>query len=147
SPYSSPPSAHPTSTASSYSSTAAIICASEHAMKLRTAIALTLSALCTSALAQNFPSKPIRIVVAYPPGGPIDMVTRPLAQKMNEAMGVPVVVENRAGANGIVGADNVAKAPPDGYSLVVASGGLFAINPNVYAKMPFDTVKDFTPVS
>jgi len=100
-----------------------------------------------AASAQPYPSKTIRIVVAYPAGGPIDMVTRPLAQKLHEAMNNPVVVDNRAGANGIVGTDNVAKSPPDGYSLVVASGGSFSINPNVYARMPFDVVKDFAPVS
>ena len=99
------------------------------------------------ALAQAYPNKPIRIVVPYPAGGPIDMTTRPLAQKLNEAMGNPVVVDNRAGANGIIGTDNVAKSPPDGYSLVVASGGAFAIGPHVYAKLPFDVFKDFAPVS
>jgi tripartite-type tricarboxylate transporter receptor subunit TctC len=96
---------------------------------------------------QAYPSKPIRIVVPYPPGGPIDMVTRPLAQKLNDAMSNPVVVDNRGGANGIIGIDNVAKSPADGYSLIVASAGSFAINPNVYAKMPFDVIKDFAPVS
>jgi len=96
---------------------------------------------------QAFPSKPIRIVVPYPPGGPIDIVTRPLAQKLNEGMNNPVVVDNRGGANGIIGIDNVAKSPADGYSLIVASAGSFAINPNVYAKLPFDVIKDFTPVS
>ncbi len=97
--------------------------------------------------AQAYPAKPIRIVVPYAAGGPIDMTTRPLAQKLNEAMGNPVVVDNRAGANGIIGTDNVAKSPADGYSLVVASGGAFAIGPHVYAKLPFDVFKDFAPVS
>jgi len=112
----------------------------------RLLLALTLLGI-GAASAQPYPSKTIRIVVAYPAGGPIDMVTRPLAQKLHEAMNNPVVVDNRAGANGIVGTDNVAKSPPDGYSLVVASGGSFSINPNVYARMPFDVVKDFAPVS
>src|SRR3954467_4143760 len=98
-------------------------------------------------MAQNFPSKPVRIVVPYPAGGPIDMTTRPLAQKLTDAMGNPVVVDNRGGANGIIGTDNVAKSPPDGYSLVVASGGGFAIGPHVYSKLPFDVFKDFAPVS
>jgi tripartite-type tricarboxylate transporter receptor subunit TctC len=97
--------------------------------------------------AQNFPSKPVRIVVPYPAGGPIDMTTRPLAQKLTDAMGNPVVVDNRGGANGMIGTDNVAKSPADGYSLVVASGGGFAIGPHVYAKLPFDVFKDFAPVS
>jgi tripartite-type tricarboxylate transporter receptor subunit TctC len=101
----------------------------------------------TLATAQNFPSKPIRIVVPYPAGGPIDMTTRPMAQKLGDAMGNTVVVDNRGGANGIIGTDNVAKSPADGYSLVVASGGAFAIGPHVYAKLPFDVFKDFAPVS
>lgn len=118
-------------------------------------IALTLTGISGLVFAQGtstgpgqaFPSKPIRIVVPYPPGGPIDIVTRPLAQKLNEGMNNPVVVDNRGGANGIIGIDNVAKSPADGYSLIVASAGSFAINPNVYAKLPFDVIKDFTPVS
>src|SRR4051812_622700 len=97
--------------------------------------------------AQSFPAKPIRIVVPYPAGGPIDMTTRPLAQKLTEAIGNTVVVDNRGGANGIIGTDNVAKSPADGYSLVVASGGGFAIGPHVYSKMPFDVFRDFAPVS
>ncbi len=108
---------------------------------------LAISGAATVASAQTYPSKPIRIVVPYAAGGPIDMTTRPLAQRMNEAMGNPVVVDNRGGANGIIGTDNVAKSPADGYSLVVASGGAFAIGPHVYAKLPFDVFKDFTPVS
>ena len=106
-----------------------------------------LAGAATLASAQNFPGKPIRIVVPYPAGGPIDMTTRPLAQRLTDAMGNPVVVDNRGGANGIIGTDNVAKSPADGYSLVVASGGGFAIGPHVYAKLPFDVFKDFAPVS
>jgi tripartite-type tricarboxylate transporter receptor subunit TctC len=94
-----------------------------------------------------FPTRPVRIVVPYPPGGPIDMLTRPLAQKLNEGMNSPVVVDNRAGANGIIGIEHVARSAADGYTLVVGSAGSFAINPNVYAKLPFDVVKDFAPVS
>jgi len=101
----------------------------------------------TCAIAQNYPNKSVRIVVPYPAGGPIDMMTRPLAQKLSESMGNPVVVDNRGGANGIIGTDNVAKSAPDGYSLVVASSGGFAIGPHVYAKLPFDVFKDFAAVS
>ena len=108
---------------------------------------VTLAAAATLTWAQNYPNKPIRIVVPYPAGGPIDMTTRPLAQKLTEAIGNPVVVDNRGGANGIIGTDNVAKSPADGYSLVVASGGGFAIGPHVYSKLPFDVFKDFAPVS
>jgi tripartite-type tricarboxylate transporter receptor subunit TctC len=101
----------------------------------------------TASTGQNYPNKPIRIVVPFAAGGPIDILTRPLAQKLNEAMANPVVIDNRAGANGIIGVDNVAKSPADGYSLVVASGGTHAIGPHVYAKLPFDVFKDFAPVS
>ena len=104
-------------------------------------------ALAQAPAAGKFPVKPLRIVVPYPPGGPIDILTRPLAQKMNEGMGNTVLVDNRAGANGIIGIEHVAKSPADGYTLVVGSAGSFAINPNVYAKLPFDVVKDFAPVS
>lgn len=99
------------------------------------------------ASAQVFPAKSIRIVVPFPAGGPIDMTTRPLAQKMSEGLGVPVVVDNRGGANGNIGAENVAKSPPDGYSLVVGAGGGFAIGPHLYKKLPFDVFRDFAPVS
>src|SRR5215510_928240 len=114
------------------------------------AVGVGLALMSTSGLAVaqgKFPIKPVRIVVPYPPGGPIDILTRPLAQKMNEGMGSTVLVDNRAGANGIIGIEHVAKSPADGYTLVVGSAGSFAINPNVYAKLPFDVVKDFAPVS
>ena len=96
---------------------------------------------------QTYPAKPVRIVVPFPAGGPIDMTTRPLAQKLTEGLGGPVVVDNRGGANGNIGAENVAKSPPDGYSLVVGAGGGFAIGPHLYTKLPFDVFRDFAPVS
>lgn len=108
---------------------------------------LVLSAATATACAQNFPSKSVRIVVPFPAGGPIDMTSRPLAQKMSEGLGVPVVIDNRGGANGNIGAENVAKSPADGYSMVVGAGGGFAIGPHLYKKLPFDVFKDFTPVS
>ena len=113
-----------------------------------------LSAASSFALAQAvstgghaYPAKPVRIVVPFPPGGPIDMTTRPLAQKLSESLGGPVVVDNRGGANGNIGAENVAKSPPDGYSLVVGAGGGFAIGPHLYTKLSFDVFRDFAPVS
>ena len=109
--------------------------------------AVLIASAATLASAQSFPNKPIRVVVPYPAGGPIDMTTRPMAQKLSDAMGVTVVVDNRGGANGMIGTDNVAKSPADGNSLVVASGGAFSIGPHVYAKLPFDVFKDFAPVS
>lgn len=99
------------------------------------------------AQAQNFPSKPLRLVVAFPAGGPIDFTARVLSPKMSELLGQQVIVDNRAGANGIIGSDFVAKSPPDGYNLVLASPGAVAISPAIYPKMPFDTLRDFTPVT
>ena len=110
------------------------------------AIMLVLSGAACLAWAQAYPEKPIRIVVPYAAGGPLDIMSRPLAQKLTEAMRNPVVIDNRAGANGIIGMENVAKSPPDGYSLVVSSGGTHSIGPHVYAKLPYDVFKDFTPV-
>ncbi len=106
-----------------------------------------LSGVASLAYAQTFPNKAVRIVVPFPAGGPIDMTTRPLAQKMSEGLGVPVVVDNRGGANGNIGAENVAKSPADGYSMVVGAGGGFAIGPHLYKKLSFDVLKDFAPVS
>jgi tripartite-type tricarboxylate transporter receptor subunit TctC len=116
-------------------------------MKVLFVAALALCGAPTLAFAQTYPSKPIRIVVPFAAGGPIDIMTRPLAQRLNEAMGTPVIVDNRAGANGAIGIENVAKAPPDGYTLVVSSGGTHSIGPHVYAKLPYDIFKDFAPVS
>ena len=100
----------------------------------------------TAAYAQPYPSKPLRVIVAFPAGGPIDIVARLMAVKMAEVFSQQVVVDNRAGANGIIGIDAVAKSPPDGYTMVLASTGL-AINPNLYPKMPFDTLRDLAPVT
>jgi tripartite-type tricarboxylate transporter receptor subunit TctC len=98
------------------------------------------------AAAQNYPTGPIRIVVPFPPGGGTDILTRLIGQKLNEAWGQPVVVENRGGANGTIGAAAVAKAPPDGYTMLVVPAG-FAVNPSIYKSLPFDTLKDLAPVS
>ena len=108
---------------------------------------LALASAAGLAWAQAYPEKPIRMVVPFAAGGPLDIMTRPLAQKLHEALRNPVVIDNRAGANGIIGMDNVAKSPPDGYSLVISTGGTHAIGPHVYAKLPYDVFKDFTPVS
>ncbi len=97
------------------------------------------------AQAQNYPTRPVRVVVAAATGGP-DIVARVVAAKLQEQMGQPFVVENQPGANGIVGATTVAKAPPDGYTLLVYSSG-FVINPYVHKSLPYDTEKDFTPVT
>ena len=88
----------------------------------------------------------MRIVVPFPPGGGTDIFARAMAQKLNEAWQVPVIVENRSGANGSIGSAFVAKAPPDGHTTLLIPSG-FAVNPSIYPKLPFDTLKDFAPVS
>jgi tripartite-type tricarboxylate transporter receptor subunit TctC len=106
---------------------------------------LTLLALPGAAPAQAFPSKPVRLVVPFPPGGATDLVGRTLGQKLTESWRQQVVVENRAGAGGNIGADAVAKSAPDGYSLLLNIHGL-AISAGLYRKLPFDPIKDFTPI-
>jgi len=107
-----------------------------------------LTAIGPVALAQDFPTKPIRIVNPFSPGGGLDQLARVLAQKLQESMGQPVIVENKTGAGGNIGADFVARSAPDGYTLVMGSSATHGINPSLYgAKMPFDAIKDFTAVS
>lgn len=95
---------------------------------------------------QPYPSKPIRVIVAFAPGGIADFAARSVSQKLSESLGVPVVVENRAGAGGITGAEVVAKSAPDGYTLLVTSIS-HTINPSLRKNLPFDAVRDFTPVT
>ena len=99
------------------------------------------------ALAQAWPNKPIRLVVNFPPGGAADQIARSVGVPLGEALGEPIVIENRPGANGNIGADAVAKSPPDGYTLLMSSGGAFSVNPHLYTKLPFDPVKDLVPVA
>ena len=99
------------------------------------------------AFAQAYPSKPVKVVVTFPPGSTPDIVGRALASRLQEAMGQPFVVENRAGAGGNIGADAVAKSAPDGYTLLVSTNGVFAINKSLYKNMPFDPDRDLVPVS
>ena len=98
------------------------------------------------ALAQNYPTKPIRIVVPFPPGGPADILARTIGQNITESWGQQVVIDNRSGAGGNVGSDIVAKAAPDGYTLLMGFVGTHAINSSLYRDMPFDPVTDFEPV-
>ncbi|HEX4326377.1 MAG TPA: tripartite tricarboxylate transporter substrate binding protein [Burkholderiales bacterium] len=98
-------------------------------------------------VAQGFPSKPVRFVVPYPPGGPLDVVARALGEKMGTRLGQPVIVDNKPGAGGNLGADFVAKSPADGYTIVMGAVATHAINPALYAKMPYDPVRDFQPVT
>lgn len=100
-----------------------------------------------SAHAQPFPNKPIRLIAPFPPGGEIDLVARGLGQKMTESMGQPVVVENVAGAAGAIGSERVAKSAPDGYTILLGATTTHAINPALNAKLAYDALKDFTPIS
>jgi len=97
--------------------------------------------------AQDWPAKPVRMVVPYAAGGLPDTMTRIIGARLGEALGQQILVENRGGAGGIAGTDLVAKAPPDGYTLLVADVGQLAINPHIYAKLPYDPLNDFAPVS
>jgi tripartite-type tricarboxylate transporter receptor subunit TctC len=111
------------------------------------ALAAVFPAYAGTALAQAWPAKPVRFVVAYPPGGGIDVMGRQIAEKLTAAWGQPVVVENRPGANTIVATDAVAKSAPDGYTVLMTTDATFSINPHLYARLPFDTQKDFIPVT
>ena len=98
------------------------------------------------AAGQAYPAKPIRIVVPYPPGGTSDILARALGPGLTAALGQPILVENKPGATGNVGADFVAKSPPDGYTVLLADIGSLAISPSIFPALPFDPVKDFAPV-
>jgi tripartite-type tricarboxylate transporter receptor subunit TctC len=99
------------------------------------------------ATAQAHPSRPVKLVVPFPPGGSLDFAGRLIAQRLTEMWGQPVVVENKPGAGGNIGADLVAKSPPDGYTILLGALSTHAVNPNLYAKMPYDAVKDFAPIT
>jgi tripartite-type tricarboxylate transporter receptor subunit TctC len=113
--------------------------------KSRTIFAV-LALTAASAFAQNYPARPVRLVVAYAPGGSNDILARALAQKLGETWKQPVLVDNRPGGNTIIGTDLVANAPPDGYTLLVTPPS-FVINPGLVKKLPYDSLRDFTPVS
>jgi len=99
------------------------------------------------ARAQAYPTKPLRLIAPYPPGGLNDFLARLLAPKLSEALGQQVLVENRTGAGGMIGTEAVAKAPADGYTVLVASGAEIAINQHLYAKVPYNAEQDFTPIT
>jgi tripartite-type tricarboxylate transporter receptor subunit TctC len=109
-------------------------------------VVVSLMSACAASSAQNYPARPIRMILGFAPGGSTDLVTRVVGQKMAESWGQQVVIDNRPGANGMIGADLVAKASPDGYSLLLSSIGPMAINASLY-KMPYDIVADFAPVT
>jgi tripartite-type tricarboxylate transporter receptor subunit TctC len=97
--------------------------------------------------AQTYPARPVRMVVPFPPGGSLDIAGRLIAQKLTDAWGQSVVVENKPGAGGNIGADFVAKSPPDGYTILLGALSTHAVNPSLYAKMPYDAAKDFAPIT
>ena len=98
-----------------------------------------------AAQAQTYPSKSIRMIVPFPAGGATDIVARLIAQKLGGAVGQQVIVDNRGGAAGTIGSDLAAKAPPDGYTILIGTSSTHAIAQSLYAKLPYDSVKDFTP--
>jgi tripartite-type tricarboxylate transporter receptor subunit TctC len=98
------------------------------------------------AQAQDYPSRPVRVVIAFPPGGPTDFVGRLIADKMKDVLGQPVIIENKAGANGTLGADNVAKSPPDGYTVFLTTFGAVTVSPHTFPNLPYDPLRDFAPI-
>jgi tripartite-type tricarboxylate transporter receptor subunit TctC len=103
-------------------------------------------ALGASAAFAQYPTKPVRLIVPFPPGGAVDYYARTVQNRLAETLGQPIVIENRAGASGMVGAELVAKSPPDGYTVLVGNIASLAMNVGIYAKMPYDPVKDLTPI-
>ncbi len=117
-------------------------------MKLHATLAFVVAALVTAtATASEYPAKPIRIIAQFTPGTSTDILARIIAQKMSQDWGQQVVVDNRPGAGGVVGTEMGAKANPDGYTLTMAVSSAFGINPTLYAKLPYDAIKDFAPIS
>jgi tripartite-type tricarboxylate transporter receptor subunit TctC len=116
----------------------------------RTALALFACAVVSAplaAVADTWPAKPVRMVVNFPPGGAADQIARAISQPLSEAIGQPVVIDNRGGAGGNLGGDIAAKSAPDGYTLLLSSGGMVSVNPHIYPKMSFDPAKDLVPVA
>ena len=113
---------------------------------LQNASALALALAATGAAAQQYPSKPVRFVVPFVAGGPTDIQGRLLGEKLTQRLGQQFIIDNRGGANGNIGMELTAKSPPDGYTIVIATVGTWAVNPSLYKQMPFDVVKDFAPI-
>ena len=115
---------------------------------IHTLLAAFVGLVCaTSVQAQSYPTKPIRLIVPFPAGGATDLFARTLSQKLGEKMGTTLVLENRPGAGGTLGSDLAAKASPDGYTLLLSTSSTHSIGPNLNPRMPYDAVKDFTPIS
>jgi len=117
-------------------------------MKRVTSLLLVfLACICSGAFAQGFPSKPVRLIVPFPPGGDIEPLARILGERLQSVWGQPVLVESKAGAAAIIGTDFVAKSAPDGHTLLMCSAGPIAINPGLYPKLPYNVEKDFDPIA
>ncbi|SDI96629.1 Tripartite-type tricarboxylate transporter, receptor component TctC [Variovorax sp. OV700] len=101
----------------------------------------------TASLAQGYPNKPVRLIVPFPAGGATDLFARTLGQKMSEKLGATLIVDNKPGAGGAIGSDMAAKAPPDGYTLLLATTSTHSIGPAITSKLPYDTVRDFSPIA
>jgi tripartite-type tricarboxylate transporter receptor subunit TctC len=115
-------------------------------LALRLTMAGAYTALASAAAAQQYPTKPVRFVVPFVAGGPTDIQGRMLGEKLGQRLGQQFIIDNRGGANGNIGLELTAKAPPDGYTIVIATVGTWAVNPSLYKNMPFDPVKDFAPI-
>src|SRR5262245_48911473 len=114
---------------------------------LALAASLITPSLAQTSQAQIWPTHPVRLVVAFPPGGAADLLARLIGQSLSETLGQPVVIENKGGSNGNIGGEAVARSAPDGYTLLMSSGSMVAINPHIYVSMPFDPAKDIIPVA
>lgn len=114
---------------------------------LKLLVALSLACLAAWAQAQAFPSKPLRIVIGFPAGGPLDQHARLVSDRLSQLLGQPVLIDYKAGAGGTVGAQEVMKAAPDGHTLMLANTGVMVINPALYGKLPYATLRDFVPVA
>ena len=113
----------------------------------RTVLALIALGLAPLVTAQNYPTKPIRMIIGFPAGGPIDIVARVMSPKLGEVLGQQVVVDNRGGANGLIGGEAVARSAPDGYTMMLISTGTVTISPHIYPKMPYDPLRDLVCVT
>jgi tripartite-type tricarboxylate transporter receptor subunit TctC len=114
---------------------------------MRRLLTVLLCVAAAQAFAQSYPAKPVRMIIPYPPGGGNDTLGRLFAAKLGERIGQPVVVENRPGAGTIIGTEAAAKSPPDGYTILLSSIATHALSPNLYAKVPYDPIRDFAPIT
>ncbi len=112
----------------------------------KVAMAAALAVMLQTGFAQAWPSRPVQLVVPYPPGGVLDNFARPMAEALSKEIGQPVVIDNRAGANGIIGTTRCAKAPADGYTLCISNGDIMSLNPQLYSKLSYDPKADLVPV-